>query len=206
MARPTGYRERRVLMDAPRLERTLARMAQEILACHPETRDMLVVGVHTRGVPLARRLAHLMGQGRSGNVPLVGALDITLYRDDLTTVAAQPVIKGTEIPCSLDDRTVILTDDVLFTGRTVRAALDELVDYGRPQGIRLAVLVDRGHRELPIQADYVGETVTTSRDEAVQVLLEEEDGEDRVVLLGPARPSNTDPEVSAPDAGGPRRP
>jgi pyrimidine operon attenuation protein/uracil phosphoribosyltransferase len=139
------------------------------------------VGVRTRGVPLARRLAAVLGQA-AGVEPPVGALDITLYRDDLTTVGPQPVLKGTDIPTSIDGRTVVLVDDVLFTGRTVRAALDELIDFGRPARIELAVLVDRGHRELPIRADYAGRTITTTREEIVQVLLREEDGEDRVVL------------------------
>jgi pyrimidine operon attenuation protein/uracil phosphoribosyltransferase len=127
----------------------------------------------------------------------VGALDITLYRDDLTTIAPHPVLKGTDIPTSIDGRTVVLVDDVLYTGRTVRAALDELIDFGRPARIELAVLVDRGHRELPVRADYVGRTLTTTRDEIVQVQLEEEDGHDRVMLLekaagraaGKSRPS-----------------
>jgi pyrimidine operon attenuation protein/uracil phosphoribosyltransferase len=119
----------------------------------------------------------------ANGTPPVGALDITLYRDDLTTIAAHPVIQGTDIPVSIDGRTVVLVDDVLYTGRTVRAALDELIDVGRPDRIRLAVLVDRGHRELPIRADHVGKTLTTRRDEVVQVRLRESDGDDRVVLL-----------------------
>ena len=117
----------------------------------------MLVGVRTRGVPLARRLARGCGQAAGGEPPVVGALDITLYRDDLTTIAAHPVLKGTDIPFSIDGRTVVLVDDVLYTGRTVRAALDELIDFGRPARIELAVLVDRGHRELPIRADYVGQ-------------------------------------------------
>ncbi|HEX6737348.1 MAG TPA: bifunctional pyr operon transcriptional regulator/uracil phosphoribosyltransferase PyrR, partial [Vicinamibacteria bacterium] len=130
-----------------------------------------------------------------GAEPAVGALDITLYRDDLTTIAPHPVIQGTDIPVSIDGRTVVLADDVLFTGRTVRAALDELVDFGRPARIELAVLVDRGHRELPIRADYVGKDLPTSRPEIVQVQLRESDGEDRVVLLEPAtvRPPQSKP-------------
>jgi pyrimidine operon attenuation protein/uracil phosphoribosyltransferase len=179
---PPSYRERQELMDADRLSRTLSRMAHEILERHPDIRGTVLVGVRTRGVPLARRLAARMKQA-SGFEPPVGALDITLYRDDLTTVGPQPVLKGTDIPTSIDGRTVVLVDDVLFTGRTVRAALDELIDFGRPARIELAVLVDRGHRELPIHADYAGKTLTTTREEVVQVRLKEEDGDDRVVLL-----------------------
>jgi pyrimidine operon attenuation protein / uracil phosphoribosyltransferase len=141
----------------------------------------VLVGVRTRGVPLAQRLARSIGKA-CGAAPPVGALDISLYRDDFTTVAPQPITKGTEIPFTIDGRTVVLVDDVLFTGRTVRCALDELVDFGRPSRIELAVLVDRGHRELPIRADYVGRTMATKREEMVQVLLREEDGRDGVVL------------------------
>jgi pyrimidine operon attenuation protein/uracil phosphoribosyltransferase len=182
MGLPPGFRVRQELMDRQRLGRTLSRMAQEFVERDESRGEPVVVGVRTRGVPLARRLATLIGQA-VGATPPVGALDITLYRDDLTTVGPQPVLKGTDIPVSIDGRTVLLVDDVLFTGRTVRAALDELIDFGRPDRIRLAVLVDRGHRELPIRADHVGRTITTDRDEVVQVMLEEEDGEDRVVLL-----------------------
>jgi pyrimidine operon attenuation protein/uracil phosphoribosyltransferase len=182
MAKPASYRERQELMDADRLSRTLSRVAHEILERHPDIRGTVLVGVRTRGVPLARRLAARMKEA-SGFEPPVGALDITLYRDDLTTVGPQPVLKGTDIPTSIDGRTVVLVDDVLFTGRTVRAALDELIDFGRPARIELAVLVDRGHRELPIHADYAGKTLTTTREEVVQVRLKEEDGDDRVVLL-----------------------
>ena len=185
---PPSYRERQELMDADRLSRTLSRMAHEILERHPDIRGTVLVGVRTRGVPLARRLAARMKEA-SGFEPPVGALDITLYRDDLTTVGPQPVLKGTDIPTSIDGRTVVLVDDVLFTGRTVRAALDELIDFGRPARIELAVLDDRGHRELPIHADYAGKTLTTTREEVVQVRLKEEDGDDRVVLLERGAPS-----------------
>ncbi len=183
MGEPAGYRERQELMDEARLSRTLARIAHEILERQPDLSDTVLVGIHTRGVPLARRLSKLLAAAADRPAPPVGALDITLYRDDLTTIAAHPVLKGTDIPTSIDARTVVLVDDVLYTGRTVRAALDELIDFGRPARIELAVLVDRGHRELPLHADYVGRTLTTTKNEIVQVQLMEEDGQDRVVLL-----------------------
>jgi pyrimidine operon attenuation protein/uracil phosphoribosyltransferase len=182
MAGPSSRVEKAVLMDAGRVARTLARIAHEILERHPDMRGAVLVGVRSRGVPLARRLAGLLREA-SGVEPAVGALDITLYRDDFTVIASQPITKGTEIPFSIDGRTVIVVDDVLFTGRTVRAALDQLIDFGRPARIELAVLVDRGHRELPIRADYVGRSLATARQEIVQVLLKEEDGRDGVVLL-----------------------
>jgi pyrimidine operon attenuation protein/uracil phosphoribosyltransferase len=174
-------------MDAARLRRTLLRMAHQIAERRSDLSTTVLVGLRSRGVPLARRLAAMLGDA-TGTAPPVGTLDITLYRDDVHTIAPQPIMKGTEIPFSIDGRTVVLTDDVLYTGRTVRAALDELIDFGRPARIELAVLVDRGHRELPIRADYVGESLTTAPDEVVQVLLQEDDGEDRVVLLGPTSP------------------
>jgi pyrimidine operon attenuation protein / uracil phosphoribosyltransferase len=170
------------LMDAGRMARTLSRIAHEILERHADIRRLALVGVRSRGVPLARRLARLIGDA-SGVEPRVGALDIALYRDDFTSLAAQPITKGTDILFSIDGLTVVLVDDVLFTGRTVRAALDQLIDFGRPARIELAVLVDRGHRELPIRADYVGRTLPTGREEAVQVLVREEDGRDEIVLL-----------------------
>jgi pyrimidine operon attenuation protein/uracil phosphoribosyltransferase len=169
-------------MDAGRMARTLSRIAHEILERHGEGSRLALVGVRSRGVPLARRLARLVAEA-AGREPAVGALDIALYRDDFTSLAAQPITKGTDILFSIDGLTVILVDDVLFTGRTVRAALDQLIDFGRPARIELAVLVDRGHRELPIRADYVGRVLPTARDEVVQVLVREEDGRDEVVLL-----------------------
>jgi pyrimidine operon attenuation protein/uracil phosphoribosyltransferase len=170
------------LMDAGRMARTLSRMAHEILERHPETRQLALVGVRSRGVPLARRLARLVREA-AGSEPAVGALDISLYRDDFTSLAAQPITKGSDILFSIDGRTVVVVDDVLYTGRTVRAAIDQLIDFGRPARIELAVLVDRGHRELPIRADYVGRSVATSREDAVQVLVQEEDGRDGVELI-----------------------
>ena len=201
MSHPTGYRERLELMDAARLSRTLARMAHEMVERHPDISRAVLVGVRTRGVPLARRLARLIGAA-AGEPPDVGALDITLYRDDLTMIAPHPVLKGTEIPVSIDGRVVVLVDDVLYTGRTARAALDELIDFGRPSRIELAVLVDRGHRELPIRADYAGKTLTTTRDEIVQVMLAEEDGGDRVVLLERAGIERAGPRATATRATG----
>ena len=179
-------------MDAGRMTRTLRRIADEIFERHPDPKDLALVGIRSRGVPLARRLARLLAEGARAE-PAVGALDITLYRDDFTSIAAQPITKGTDILFSIDGRTVVLVDDVLFTGRTVRAAIDQLIDFGRPARIELAVLVDRGHRELPIRADYVGRVLATARDEAVQVRVREEDGRDEVVLFRRAAPRREAP-------------
>jgi pyrimidine operon attenuation protein/uracil phosphoribosyltransferase len=195
-----ALRQKVLLMDRARMERTLARMAHEVLERRGRLDTVVLVGVRSRGVPLAQRLAGAIAKA-SGTAPPVGALDISLYRDDFTSIAPQPITKGTEIPFSIDGRTVVLVDDVLYTGRTVRCALDELIDFGRPARIELAVLVDRGHRELPIRADYVGQSVDTSRDEIVQVLLEEQDGKDAVVLL--ERASAHSEAGSAGDAKGP---
>jgi pyrimidine operon attenuation protein/uracil phosphoribosyltransferase len=177
-----------VLMDADRIGRTLTRIAHEILernAAPARLDELALVGIRTRGVPIARRLARAIFEINRHEVP-TGALDITLYRDDLMrhAVGPQPVIKRTEIPFSIDDRRILLVDDVLYTGRTIRAALDALIDFGRPKAIQLAVLVDRGHRELPIKADYVGKNVPTSVDESVQVRLLETDGRDEVEIQG----------------------
>ena len=172
-----------VVMDAERIARALTRIAHEILERNRGLADVALVGVRSRGVPIAHRLAAEI-RGVTGAEIAVGALDITLYRDDLmrTAVGPQPVVRKTEIPFSIDGRTIILVDDVLYTGRTTRAALDALVDFGRPKAIQLVVLVDRGHRELPIKADYVGKNVPTSRQESVQVRLVEIDGVDEVLL------------------------
>ena len=175
------------VMDADRMARALTRIAHEILERNRGTSDLALVGIRTRGVPLARRIAHSLKDINQGDVP-TGALDITLYRDDLMrhAVGPQPVIRRTEIPFSIDDKRILLVDDVLYTGRTIRSALDALIDFGRPRSIQLIVLVDRGHRELPIKADYVGKNLPTSPKQSVQVRLQEIDGEDEVLLQGDA--------------------
>jgi pyrimidine operon attenuation protein / uracil phosphoribosyltransferase len=175
-----------VVMDAVRIGRSLARIAHEILERNRAVEELALVGIRTRGVPLARRIAQSIREINQHDIA-TGALDITLYRDDLmrTAVGAQPVIRRTEIPFSIDDRRILLVDDVLFTGRTIRAALDALIEFGRPKAIQLVVLVDRGHRELPIKADYVGKNLPTSPAESVQVHLTEIDGRDEVEILGP---------------------
>jgi pyrimidine operon attenuation protein/uracil phosphoribosyltransferase len=190
-------------MDAGRMARTLSRIAHEILERHPDTARLALVGIRSRGVPLARRQGRLIAEA-AGAEPAVGALDISLYRDDFTTLAPQPITKGTDILFSIDGRTVVLVDDVLFTGRTVRAALDQLIDFGRPARIELAVLVDRGHRELPIRADYVGKTVTTALAQTVQVRVLEQDGEDGVSLDEKAGPAPARVPKSAPAKGRPK--
>ena len=174
-------RDKAQVLDETGLDRALTRIAHEIVEQAGGGQDVALVGIKTRGVTLAERIGAKIA-AIEGTKPSVGALDITLYRDDLTTIAAHPVIQGTDIPCSIDGRTVVLVDDVLFTGRTIRAAMDALMDLGRPRIIRLAVLVDRGHRELPIRPDYVGKNLPTSRRETVAVLLREHDGVDRVVI------------------------
>jgi pyrimidine operon attenuation protein / uracil phosphoribosyltransferase len=171
-------------MDAVRIGRSLARIAHEILERNRALEDLALVGIRTRGVPLARRIAQSVREINRHEIP-TGALDITLYRDDLmrTAVGAQPVIRRTEIPFSIDNRRILLVDDVLYTGRTIRAALDALIEFGRPKAIQLVVLVDRGHRELPIKADYVGKNLPTSPSQSVQVHLTEIDGRDEVEIL-----------------------
>jgi pyrimidine operon attenuation protein/uracil phosphoribosyltransferase len=172
-----------VVMDADRMGRTLTRIAHEIVERNRGVESLALVGVRTRGVPIAARLAARLREISGRDVP-VGALDITLYRDDLmlNAVGPQPLVRSTDIPFSIDDRIIVLVDDVLYTGRTVRAALDELIDFGRPRAIQLVVIVDRGHRELPIKADYVGKNLPTSRGESVSVRLLETDGCDQVII------------------------
>jgi pyrimidine operon attenuation protein/uracil phosphoribosyltransferase len=170
-------------MDSERIGRSLTRIAHEIVERNRGVSDLALVGVRTRGVPIARRLAATLRE-ITGVEVATGALDITLYRDDLmkTAVGPQPIVRRTEIPFSIDGRHIVLVDDVLYTGRTIRAALDALIDFGRPSTIQLVVLVDRGHRELPIKADYVGKNVPTSRRETIHVRLAEIDGRDEVTL------------------------
>jgi pyrimidine operon attenuation protein/uracil phosphoribosyltransferase len=175
-------------MDADRISRALTRIAHEIVERNRGVDELALIGIRTRGVPIARHLARILFTITGEDVP-TGSLDITLYRDDLMRLAVgpQPVVRRTEIPFSIDDRKILLVDDVLYTGRTTRAALDALIDFGRPKAIQLIVLVDRGHRELPIKADYVGKNVPTSTRQSVRVRLQEIDGVDEVTLEdGPA--------------------
>ena len=171
------------VMDADRMSRALTRIAHEILERNRGLDEIALVGIRTRGVPLARRLARALKE-INGDAVETGALDITLYRDDLMRhpVGPQPVVRSTEIPFSIDNRKILLVDDVLYTGRTIRSALDALIDFGRPRAIQLVVLIDRGHRELPIKADYVGKNIPTARRESVQVRLQEIDGTDEVIV------------------------
>ncbi len=177
-----GYREKTQLMDERALQRALTRIAHEIIERNKGTEDLVLVGIRRRGIPLAERLASNI-ERIEGKTVLVGNLDITSYRDDLDRLQERVTVHPTELPVSIVDKIVVLVDDVLYTGRTVRAALDALIDLGRPRLIQLAVLVDRGHRELPIRADYVGKNVPTSRREQIAVRIKEIDGKDEVVIL-----------------------
>jgi len=172
------------VMDSAKIDRTLSRMAHEILEKNRDLANLVLVGIRTRGVVLAERLARKIREIEGIDMP-VGILDITLYRDDATTIGPHALLKATLIHFPIDGKKVILVDDVLFTGRTIRAALDGIIDFGRPSAIQLAVLVDRGHRELPIRADYVGKNLPTAVEEAVEVSLEEEDGVDAVHIVKP---------------------
>ena len=170
-----------IILSSDEMRRALTRIAHEIVERNRGADNLAIIGVHTRGIPLAERLAAKLSELEGVEVPQ-GRLDITLYRDDLSEVARQPIIRETQVPFDLAHRRVILVDDVLFTGRTVRSALDALIDLGRPEGIQLAVLIDRGHRELPIRADYVGKNLPTAKHEIVKVKLQESDGIDIVEL------------------------
>jgi len=171
----------RRIMTSDDVRRAVVRISHEIVEKHAGTEGLVLVGIQRRGVPLANRLADSISEHEGARLP-VGALDITFHRDDLARLGESPLVKGTDLPFEIEGRTVVLVDDVLYTGRTVRAALDALREFGRPRAVRLAVLVDRGHRELPIRSDHVGKNVPTSRDEVVRVRVREVDGEDAVDL------------------------
>ncbi len=173
---------KKIIMTPEDIRRTLARIAHEIIERNKSIDHLILVGMHTRGVPLARRLAANIEDFEKAKVP-VGALDINLYRDDLSSLDLQPIVQRTDIPTDVDDKSIVLVDDVLYTGRSIRAAMDALTDLGRPQSIQLAVLVDRGHRELPIRADYAGKNIPSSRHEEIQVHLKETDGIDEVAII-----------------------
>jgi len=175
-------KEKAKILDRDAIQRALMRIAHEILEKNKGTQGLCLIGIRNRGAFLARRLAEAIQKIDEVNMP-VGALDITLYRDDLTLIATQPLVRKTEIGFDIQDKKVVLVDDVLYTGRTIRAALDALTDFGRPKSIQLAVLVDRGHRELPIRADFVGKNIPTAQNETVEVRLEETDGVDEVAII-----------------------
>ncbi len=177
-----GFREKRKIMDAVAIEKTLDRVSREIIEGCKTTDELVIIGIRTRGAYLAERVVRKIEEITGSKVPF-GILDITLYRDDLTAVASQPVVHKTEIPFDLTGKRVILVDDVLYTARTMRAAIDQLIDFGRPGLVQIAVLIDRGHRELPIHADYVGENVPTSEDEVVDVQINEVDGKEQVIVV-----------------------
>ena len=173
---------KKIIMTPEDIRRTLARVAHEVIEQNKRVEQLVLVGMHTRGVPLARRLAANIKIFEGLEIP-VGALDISLYRDDLSSLELQPVIRNTDIPVSIDGKSVTLVDDVLYTGRSIRAAMDALTDLGRPKSIQLAVLIDRGHRDLPIRADYIGKNMPSSHDEEIKVQLEETDGLDEVSIV-----------------------
>lgn len=184
----------KTIMSAEELQRALRRIAHEIMERNQDGERLVLVGMRTRGVPLARRIAVSIEKSEGAPVP-VGALDISIYRDDLSSLDLKPVVRRTDIPVDICGKDVVLVDDVLYTGRSTRAAMDALIDLGRPQRIQLAVLVDRGHREMPIRADYVGKNVPTSRYEEIEVCLEETDGRDEVAIVRSA--GEEDPQVNA---------
>ncbi len=178
----TEGKEKAQILDESGIRRALTRIAHEIIERNKGVKDVCLVGIRRRGVPLAERLAQKIKEIEGTEVP-VGILDITLYRDDLTTLAQQPLVHQTKVDFDIEDKVVVLVDDVLYTGRTVRAALDAIIDIGRPKAIQLMVLIDRGHRELPIRADFVGKNVPTSKKEIVSVQVKEIDNQDRVVII-----------------------
>jgi pyrimidine operon attenuation protein/uracil phosphoribosyltransferase len=181
----------KIVMTAEDIRRTLARVAHEIIERNKSTDHLILVGLHTRGVPLAKRLAKSIEKYENSHLP-VGALDFSLYRDDLDPSEARSALQRTDIPSDINEMSVVLVDDVLYTGRSIRAAMDALIDLGRPRSIQLAVLIDRGHREMPIRADYVGKNIPSARHEDIQVRLAETDGVDEVAIVSPpnSSPSN----------------
>ena len=185
----------KIIMTGEDIRRTLARIAHEIIERNKTVDHLILVGMHTRGVPLARRLAANIEKYENSRLP-VGALDFSLYRDDLSPSEARNAVQRTDIPADIADRPVVLVDDVLYTGRSIRAAMDALIDLGRPRSIQLVVLVDRGHREMPIRADYVGKNIPSARHEEIQVRLVETDGVDEVAIVSTAnnRPATGQPE------------
>ncbi|HEX9665160.1 MAG TPA: bifunctional pyr operon transcriptional regulator/uracil phosphoribosyltransferase PyrR [Thermodesulfobacteriota bacterium] len=172
---------KKVIMDSETIAQTVSRITDEIISTNRDSGELVVVGIRTRGIYLAQRLAEQL-KNITGIKPPLGTLDISLYRDDLQIKREWPELKKTDIPFTIDRKTVILVDDVIFTGRTSRAAIEAIMDFGRPSSIQLAVLVDRGHRELPIQADYIGKKIDTNKNEKVRVLLNETDGKDEVLI------------------------
>ncbi len=185
----------KTVMTAEDIRRTLARIAHEIIERNKSTGHLILVGLHTRGVPLAKRLAESIESYEKTKL-LVGALDFSLYRDDLDPSEATNALQSTDIPSDINGKSVVLVDDVLYTGRSIRAAMDALIDLGRPRSIQLAVLIDRGHREMPIRADYVGKNIPSARHEDIQVRLAETDGVDEVAIVSPtnSKPSNNQRE------------
>jgi pyrimidine operon attenuation protein/uracil phosphoribosyltransferase len=176
----------RTLMSAEDMHRALVRIAHEIVERNKGAKHIVLVGMQTRGVPLAKRLATTIQGLENISVP-VGSLDISLYRDDLSSLSLKPTVHRTDIPVDITDKQIVLVDDVFYTGRSIRAAMDALIDLGRPQSIQLAVLVDRGHRELPIRADYVGKNIPTSSNEEIKVCVKEVDADDKVIILSSDR-------------------
>ena len=185
----------KIVMTAEDIRRTLARIAHEIIEHNKSTDHLALVGLHTRGVPLAQRLAANIESFEKSGLP-VGALDFSLHRDDLNGAEARSIVRNTDIPADIDGKSVVLVDDVLYTGRSIRAAMDALVDLGRPRSIQLAVLIDRGHREMPIRADYVGKNIPSARHEDIKVHLVETDGIDEVAII---TPSNSKPATNRPE-------
>ena len=197
----------KIVMTAEDIRRTLARIAHEVIERNKSTEHLLLVGLHTRGVPLAKRLAENIGQYEKSSLT-VGALDFSSYRDDLDPSEARNALQHTDIPSDINGKSVVLVDDVLYTGRSIRAAMDALIDLGRPNSIQLAVLIDRGHREMPIRADYVGKNIPSARHEDIQVRLTETDGRDEVAIvsLPNGKQAGSQPErLESPDVIGGRR-